>query len=319
MFEKTVPALSVRDMYEDFKVSGRVDNARVEKFAGAEGYDVYNPSVPFMWKGREYIAGRVEKRDTELSEVRFFVRDGDVWRAAEGTVRLPLQDPFVTFVGGKLVLGGVNVTFPEVEGGDTCWQTDFYIGSPFGLEKFLEGPKQMKDVRLAELPDGKIAVCSRPQGASMEKYGCIAKIGFTVVNGLGELTADVIENAPFLEKMFKDDEWGGVNQLTVLKNGKLGAIGHKACRTYEADGQRLHYYGIAFAIDPVTREITQNKMIVSRDRFPETEKKRFDLGDITFTSGVLRGEDGTARVFTGLNDAYVGSAVIPDPFAEYEK
>ena len=88
---------------------------------------------------------------------------------------------------------------------------------------------------------------------------------------------------------------------------------------YEADGQRLHYYGIAFAIDPVTREITQNKMIVSRDRFPETEKKRFDLGDITFTSGVLRGEDGTARVFTGLNDAYVGSAVIPDPFAEYEK
>lgn len=319
MFEKTVPALSVRDMYEDFKVSGRVDNARVEKFAGAEGYDVYNPSVPFMWEGREYIAGRVEKRDTELSEVRFFVRDGDVWRAAEGTVRLPLQDPFVTFVGGKLVLGGVNVTFPEVEGGDTCWQTDFYIGSPFGLEKFLEGPKQMKDVRLAELPDGKIAVCSRPQGASMEKYGYIAKIGFTVVNGLGELTADVIENAPFLEKMFKDDEWGGVNQLTVLKNGKLGAIGHKACRTYEADGQRLHYYGIAFAIDPVTREITQNKMIVSRDRFPETEKKRFDLGDITFTSGVLRGEDGTARVFTGLNDAYVGSAVIPDPFAEYEK
>ena len=319
MFEKTVPALSVRDMYEDFKVSGRVDNARVEKFAGAEGYDVYNPSVPFMWEGREYIAGRVEKRDTELSEVRFFVRDGDVWRAAEGTVRLPLQDPFVTFVGGKLVLGGVNVTFPEVEGGDTCWQTDFYIGSPFGLEKFLEGPKQMKDVRLAELPDGKIAVCSRPQGASMEKYGCIAKIGFTVVNGLGELTADVIENAPFLEKMFKDDEWGGVNQLTVLKHGKLGAIGHKACRKYEADGQRLHYYGIAFAIDPVTREITQNKMIVSRDRFPETEKKRFDLGDITFTSGVLRGEDGTARVFTGLNDAYVGSAVIPDPFAEYEK
>lgn len=262
MFEKTVPALSVRDMYEDFKVSGRVDNARVEKFAGAEGYDVYNPSVPFMWEGREYIAGRVEKRDTELSEVRFFVREGDVWRAAEGTVRLPLQDPFVTFVGGKLVLGGVNVTFPEVKGGDTCWQTDFYIGSPFGLEKFLEGPKQMKDVRLAELPDGKIAVCSRPQGASMEKYGCIAKIGFTVVNGLGELTADVIENAPFLEKMFKDDEWGGVNQLTVLKNGKLGAIGHKACRTYEADGQRLHYYGIAFAIDPVTREITQNKMIV---------------------------------------------------------
>ena len=254
--------------------------------------------------------------------MRFFVRgekDGE-WNLAENTEKLPLQDPFVTFVDGKLVLGGVSVEFPTVPGGDTHWHTDFYIGTPFKLEKFLSGPAQMKDIRLAQLPNGKIAVCSRPQGSSMEKYGCIAKVGFTVVNSLSGLTAETIENAPYLEKLFEDDEWGGVNQLIVLKNGKLGAVGHKACRTYDENGkQLLHYYGMAFAIDPETREITQNKLIVTRDCFPESAKKRADLSDVTFTSGVKRLSGGLAEVYTGLSDAAIGYAVIRDPFEAYEK
>ena len=192
-------------------------------------------------------------------------------------------------------------------------------GSPFHLEKLTSGPKQMKDIRIVQLPDGKIAVASRPQGASMEKYGCIAKIGFTVVDSLNDLTAEAIENAPYLEKLFCDDEWGGANQLMVLKNGKIGVIGHKAYRTYEADGQRLHYYGIAFAVDPQTRRVTQNTMIISGDCFPTVEGKRKDLTDITFTAGIRRLGGGKAEVYTGLNDTHVGYAVIPDPFDRYEE
>ncbi len=322
MFYKTVPAVSAKDAYGRFQEEKEIKNARVEKMNGIDGFDAYNPSVPFMWEGKEYIAARVEKRDSEVSEVRFFVRgekDGE-WNLAENTEKLPLQDPFVTFVDGKLVLGGVSVEFPTVPGGDTHWHTDFYIGTPFKMKKFLSGPAQMKDIRLAQLPNGKIAVCSRPQGSSMEKYGCIAKVGFTVVNSLSGLTAETIENAPYLEKLFEDDEWGGVNQLIVLKNGKLGAVGHKACRTYDENGkQLLHYYGMAFAIDPETREITQNKLIVTRDCFPESAKKRADLSDVTFTSGVKRLSGGLAEVYTGLSDAAIGYAVIRDPFEEYEK
>lgn len=318
MFKKEIPALSARDMYEEFRMARSVRDAKIEKFFGADGFDVYNPSVPFEWDGKEYIAGRVERRDSENSEVRFFERREDGWYSAEGTVKLPLQDPFVTKIDGKIVLGGVSVTFPEVKGGDVYWQTDFYIGTPFGLEKFLSGPKQMKDVRLTQLRDGRIAVMSRPQGASMEKYGCISKIGFTIVDSLQDLTAEIIENAPFIEKIFCDDEWGGANQIVELANGKLGVVGHKSYRSYEADGQRLHYYGMAFAIDPETRELTQNKLIVSRDCFPDAEAKRFDLGDVTFTSGLVRLGDGTVRIYTGLSDAHVGSAILPDPFAEYE-
>lgn len=322
MFYKSVPAISAKEAYVRFRKTKDVKNSRVEKMNGIDGFDAYNPSVPFLWEGKEYIAARVEERDSEISEVRFFVRgekEGE-WNVAGDTERLPLQDPFVTFIDGKLVLGGVSVEFPTAPGGDTRWHTDFYIGTPYKLERFLSGPAQMKDIRIVQLPDGKIAVCSRPQGASMEKYGCIAKVGFTVVNKLSELTADKIENAPYLEKLFENDEWGGVNQLVVLKNGKLGAIGHKAYRTYDENGkQLLHYYGMAFAIDPETNEITQNKLIVTRDCFPDSPKKRGDLGDVTFTAGVKRLAGGYAEVYTGLSDAAIGYAVIRDPFEEYER
>ena len=322
MFYKSVPAISAKEAYVRFRKTKDVKNARVEKMNGIDGFDAYNPSVPFLWEGKEYIAARVEKRDSEISKVRFFVRgekEGE-WNVAVDTECLPLQDPFVTFIDGKLVIGGVSVEFPTEPGGDTRWHTDFYIGTPYKLERFLSGPAQMKDIRIVQLPDGKIAVCSRPQGASMEKYGCIAKVGFTVVNKLSELTADKIENAPYLEKLFEDDEWGGVNQLVVLKNGKLGAIGHKAYRTYDENGkQLLHYYGMAFAIDPETSEITQNDLIVTRDCFPDSPKKRNDLLDVTFTAGVKRLAGGYAEVYTGLSDAAIGYAIIRDPFETYER
>ncbi len=319
MFEKIIPARAAAEMYGEFIKQRNVLDARLETFCGVDGFDVYNPSVPFVWEGKEYLAGRVERRDSERSEVRFFERTAKGWAPAEGTERLELQDPFVTFVDGKLVLGGVRVTFPKKKGDPTLWCTDFYIGSPFHLVRFATGPAQMKDVRLVQLPNGKIALVSRPQGASMEQYGCIAKVGFSVVESLKDFTAEAIERAPYLEKLFLDDEWGGCNQLTVLKNGKIGVIGHKAYRTYAEDGtQRLHYYGIAFAIDPETREFTQNKMIVSSDCFPLAESKRPDLCDVTFASGIVRLGDGTARIYTGLKDANVASAIIPDPFAEYE-
>lgn len=316
MFSDRISPRSAKEMYEHFALTRKVKDARVETFFGTEGFDVYNPSIPFEWEGKTYLAGRMERRESERSEVRFFERCEGGWRLAEGTERLPLQDPFVTFVDGKLMLGGVSVIFPE-EGG-ARWHTEFYLGSPFRLEKIARGPDQMKDIRLVQLKSGKIAVTTRPQGACMEPFGCIAKVGFLLLDSLGELTPGRLENAPYLEKLFCDDEWGGTNQLIELANGKLGVIGHKSCRTYEGQKAYLHYYGIAFAVDPATGKLTQDKMIVSSDCFPPVDCKREDLADVTFTSGIVRLGDGTARVYTGLADANVASALIPDPFEEYE-
>ena len=179
----------------------------------------------------------------------------------------------------------------------------------------------MKDVRLVQLPDKRVAIFSRPQGGEIwEKFGAIARIGFTIVDSLTDVNPETIKNAPYLEGQFLDDEWGGSNQPIILKNGLIGVIGHKSYRTYTEDNeQRLHYYGMAFVVDPKTGMFSQNKMIISNNCFPQVEPKRPDLVDVTFTSGIIRNNDGTAYIYTGLSDSHVGEALIVDPFVEYEK
>lgn len=294
-----------------------VTNAQVCRFAGVDGYDVYNPSAPFRLNGKRYIAGRVEKRSDERSHVRFFEEREGVFYPVESTI-LALQDPFVCEIDGEVILGGVQVEyFP-----DHCiWTTEFYrMKSLQDIELLVRGPKLMKDIRLVQLADGRIGVFTRPQGQRMlEEYGCVAKIGFTIVNTLQELTPELMENAPLLEGQFLPEEWGGCNQITLLKNGRLGVIGHIACRTYVGDEQRLHYCGMAFCLDPATKETTPVKIVVTRGCFPDAPAKRPDLTDVTFTAGIERRPDGKAIVWSGLSDAHVGCAEIDDPFLAWEK
>jgi hypothetical protein len=287
--------------------------------SGEVAVDVYNPSIPFTLDGMTIIAGRVEKRTDERSRVIFFAEaetDG-VWLPIEGAPVLNLQDPFVTFAGDELIFGGVYVEWEE---GRAKWSTDFYRGtSIYNLRKFASGPAQMKDVRLLQLSDKRIAIFSRPQGEIMaERFGCIAKIGFTTVDGLDAVTADAIENAPLLFDHFLPDEWGGCNQLFQLKNGLIGAIGHKSWGEMIDGVHFLHYYSMAFAIDPRTRKMTHTKVIASRDCFPEGLTKAPRVQDVTFTAGIIRHTDGTATLYTGLNDCQIGKLEIVDPLLEYE-
>ena len=50
-------------------------------FHGVEEFDVYNTSIPFRWKRKEYIFGRVERRyEWARSRVRMFKNTGnDDW------------------------------------------------------------------------------------------------------------------------------------------------------------------------------------------------------------------------------------------------
>ncbi len=281
--------------------------------------DVYNPSVPFICDGQSIIAGRVEERSTEKSKVMFFAEKHTKLELIKNAPVFELQDPFITCIGNEIILGGVRV---EWEGHRAVtWYTDFYKGTSLNtLEYFTSGPEHMKDIRLLEMRDGRIAVFSRPQGKKMlDCFGCIAKIGFTIVNSLEELTPQAIADAQLLEGQFLPEEWGGCNQLYILKNGLIGVIGHKAFGEGEEAEKILHYYSMAFAVNPETREVTQTKIICSRDCFPEGPAKQPRLKDVTFTSGIIRNADKTAVLYSGLSDCQVGKIIIPDPFLEYEE
>ena len=314
------PAVSARNQLDDFiRTRKPAKTGELLRFSGVDGYDVYNPSIPFEFEGKTILAGRVENRANEVSQTKFFEKTGDGWQLIQDAPVLDLQDTFITFIKGELWLGGVYVVW---NGNDLVkYSTYFYRGTSFANLRFaFEGPLFMKDIRMMEMPNGKIAVLSRPQGEKMMKeYGCIAKIGFAVADSVEEINAEFIEKAEFLEGQFIPEEWGGCNQLYPLKNGLIGVIGHKSWGEHVDGVHIIHYYSMAFALDPDTRAVTQTKLIATRDCFPAGPQKNSRSADVVFTSGIVRRANGTAELYAGLSDCQVGKLLIADPLKEYEE
>ncbi|MGF7048217.1 hypothetical protein J2T13_002724 [Paenibacillus sp. DS2015] len=274
--------------------------------------DVYNITAPFEDNGELVIAGRVEFRDSEHSNIMFFVERDGAWVPRKGMPELTLQDPFYTRVNGEIILGGVQVYPHPVHEGALAWRTVMYKGKYLqDLTLFFTGPNGMKDLRIAELHDGSVVILTRLQG---EKGGR-GKIGFARVASLTELTIERIEEAPLLEDQFIESEWGGANEVHVLSNGLIGILGHIAC--FDDDVNR-HYYAMVFAMDPVTGEHSDIELIAIRDQFLPGEAKREDLIDVIFSGGLIRCKDGTAVLYAGISDAEAQRITIPDPFLKFE-
>ncbi|WP_413377270.1 DUF1861 family protein [Alkalihalobacillus sp. 1P02AB] len=282
-------------------------------FEGVEGFDVYNPTAPFKWNGETYVIGRVEKRDSEHSKAVFFtLNDKGNYSPKAEIPQYTLQDPYVSFIDDKIVFGGTEIFSHPEDPNHLGWRAKFYYGTDLtNLEELTTGPEGMKDIRIVQLNDGKIAVFSRPQG----QKGGRGKIGFAIINKLTDLTASVIYDAPLLEQ-FNDEEWGGCNEATLLSNGKIGVLGHIA---KFSEGDVRHYYPMTFCLDPLTGEYSEMKIIAERANFLPGPAKRPDLEDVLFSAGLVRNNAGKATLYTGVSDAEVQSIDIIDPFLEYEK
>ncbi|BBH24261.1 hypothetical protein Back11_56060 [Paenibacillus baekrokdamisoli] len=283
-------------------------------FEDVDDKDVYNITAAFLDQNDLIIAGRVESRDTELSQVIFFRQEGEAWRPHPHYRTYELQDPFMTRIKGELILGGVRVTADPMNPKHIIsWVTEMYRGASLDtLKLFLTGPEHMKDVRVVELAGGEIGVLTRPQG---EKGGR-GKIGFFKTNKLEAITAQQINDAPVFQDQFVAEEWGGANEPHLLANGLIGVLGHIA--SFDSEGDR-HYYAMTFAINPQTMEKTPMKLIARRSIFPEGPTKRPDLVDVIFSGGLVRKEGGMAALYVGASDAAAYVAEIPDPFLEYEQ
>lgn len=293
-------------------------------FGGVGDKDVYNITAPFIHRGETLIAGRVESRDEELSEIILFSEADNEWNplsmTQQGTVTHPtgygqlnsaqtfpgLQDPCVTKIDGKTLIGGVR--FPVVIGNDThAWQMEFYLEADDGcFEKVLTGPPKMKDIRFAQLPDSRIIILTRPQG----ERGGRGKIGYTIVNSLSEVTDALFEDAPLFD-LCPTEEWVGGNEIHPLSDGSIGVLGHIA--HFDSDENR-HYYAMAFSFNPETGEHTPCKIIGRRNDFPAGDSKRPDLIDVIFAGGLIREPGKSARLYAGLSDAEAGWVDIEDPF-----
>lgn len=302
---------------ERFELSKQVYRSEVLKFDGVNGRDVYNCSVPFDFEGKRYIFGRVEKREEWANSVTLlFCRDekSGVWKKVDAFDALPLEDPFVSVIRGEYIVGGTHVIYEAGRLAD--YSTYFYKGkSPFSLRLFSVGPSNMKDIRLFEIPDGRVGVFSRPRGEHVrEQFGSESIVGLTVLDSLEQLTPERIENARYIHGMFGKDEWGGVNQAFYLKDNLVGAIGHQ-CYSDPRDGVDYQVYvNMAYVIDMSTFEVVHKEVIGTSNCYPDTPAKLKALADCAFTSGIEMSEDGKARLYSGLRDCCEGMTVINDPF-----
>jgi hypothetical protein len=269
--------------------------------------DVYNITAPFIIKGKTFIAGRLEQRDSEFSEIAFFEKDMDVWNYIELPSKLELQDPFVTFIDNKLLLGGVKVEM-DLQTNKLVYKTVLYQGDTiFDLKYIFEGPMYMKDIRFSQLKDGKILVLTRPQG----EIGGRGTIGYFIINSLNDFSIEKVNNATLLSNQFVAEEWGGSNEIHLMEGNKVGVLAHIA--KFDDDGNR-HYYSSAFILDYITGEYSPMKIIAIKKLFDCENYKRVDLKDVVFSGGLIRNEDNTADLYCGVSDCEAHTIKISDPF-----
>lgn len=288
--------------------------SHILEFGLSDGRDIYNITAPFHFDGRMLLLGRVEKRESELSEIVIFEKGASrKWIPCfRHSMLQGLQDPCITRAGDDLILGGVR--FPvQMANGSNGYIMDFYRGRSLkDLRHFLSGPPGMKDIRFKQLVDGRVAIFSRPQGA----IGGRGQIGFTIAPSWEAISSDTIANAPVFTDQWPREEWGGVNEVHHLANGQLGLLGHIAC--FDPSGDR-HYYPMVFSLDLNTRKPSPIQIIARRSFFPPGPSKRQDIVDVVFSGGLVRNPDGTADLYAGTSDAAAAVIKLPDPFLRLEK
>ena len=300
-----------------FDETASVFGSAILSFSGVDGFDVYNCSIPFEKDGKTYLFGRVERRtEWANSHVALFVKTAeDVYAKVPDMMIYPLEDPFVQFIDGEIILGGTHVR-------KTCGKIDtyyayFYRGRDIRhLTYFTTGPEYMKDIRLIKLPNGRIGVFSRPRSEEIkQKYRSESVVGFMTIASLDELEAKPIAEAKIVPGLFDEDEWGGCNQCYLLEDGRIGVLGHKGYPVLTDAGLRLQVYtNISFVFDPATHIASDIKIVGTRKFYPAAEPKIPELSDCVFTSGIVNRPDGKVDLYSGVSDTSQGRIVIDKPF-----
>jgi len=295
------------------------------------GEIAYNPAVIVqrnkhtVASGAPVIAVRVENLNSDWlnpklynPHIMFFTRQNDALIPLPGTpVFLGCEDPWATWMRGKdrepqLLFGVVKVDFA---GKEPVITTQLYLAQSV-QDLRTENPiaiiRGMKDVRVAPLLDGRLAVFTRPlTGAAYP-----GRVGFAIIDSIEEIEKAVI-NAPLLPFSLDKNERIGVNEAYEIGPSTLHVFCHIARvdpmqqdgrEVFDFDRGIIHYSGYQFDLDPnhpYDDNIALHK-VADRSNFPinsgPSKGKRYD--DVIFPGGT--GGLGQTQYYCGVEDAQVG-------------
>jgi hypothetical protein len=349
------------DLVAELDARPPLQRAWVHRIDGIGDRIAYNPSRPFRCvapaTGREVTAMYVRVESVEADWFNHLERPPGVYdsqailyleakpghwvpASAEsfgpaGLQHEPMEDPFVEFVDGELVFGGVRIDFSSAAGGhdpiplDAIAHFDYSRAAPTVTTEFHRGPgpeelhrfatiRHMRDVRLLRLDEDRILVATRPQGGEAG----MGSIGLVLIGSLDELDQAAVDRAALITELLAEEMKAGANELYLLPKGsarerdEVGVLAHAAAR--EPDGS-VSYFAAAFRIlNPHTFmeegiRHTPATAIARRGDWPPGKVKRPQVQDVVFPAALLR-RNGDTRLLAGLSDGEIGELEIPDPF-----
>jgi hypothetical protein len=309
-----------------------------EEISDMDGYNMTQPIYDIHYdekSGKPYytVAVRVEKRDDETDSTVDYFRadslDSKIWDQIEdpNLLRPKGQDPAIAWIGDELVLSVVEVESipnadPTLQGG-LRWKTVFYKGQNISnLERFAEGPQGMKDIRLVQLPDGKITVFTRPQDIGNEERGGHGQIGVVTIDSIDQLKdPDILQNAPIINTRFQPgEEWGGVNQAIALNDGRIGLLFHIG--RFDPEDPNLNpeakeYVSLTGFYNPTTKMIEYPEVVAEAHEFEGVQPKSPRLRKVAFGSAMgLPDKNGIVRHYFGAGDSESWHKDLKDRFAD---
>lgn len=299
----------------------------------------YNPAVIVqrntnkIARGVNIIAARVESLDSHWLDpnlydphVIFFTQQNNVLVPIPDTpVFHKLEDPWATWLSGlngklQLLFGGVKVDF---NGKLPVITTQLYL-APSVQELDVDNPiaeiRCMKDVRVAQLQTGKIAVFTRP----MVGKAFPGRIGFTIINNIQDIGKAVVYVKLLKFNIDKNVRIGANEAYAITKTESTGVVKelinvfcHVAItdptkqeenEIFDFDKGPIHYAGYQFELNPnhPYEEIITLLKIADRSDFPINDQsskgKRYD--DVIFPGGT--GGPKETQYFAGIEDARIG-------------
>ncbi|HSW66714.1 MAG TPA: DUF1861 family protein [Bacillota bacterium] len=301
---------------------------RIVTVEGVGRRDLYNVTM-IEQDSNKILAFRSEQRRSLAWSrhryhpvVRFARRVGEQWQVDN---TLPpfdmMEDPFcftITKHGKReLIFGGVII---RREGRAIIPQTVFYRGrSIFALNRTpFATIDNMKDIRLVQMPDGRLLLSRRPWGGEFGR----GQITLHVLNSIEDLQAAYTElhTLAVLEDCAKTADWVGVNELHILPNAdgepQLCILGHLAFQ--EANGTR-HYAACTYTNslaellnDTLNRPCP--RVLAVRACFEPGPAKLKTLTDVVFPGHLEHLSGNDYRLWAGLSDARIGVVDLQDPF-----
>ncbi len=293
-----------------FEENKKLERGEILVFENLKNKRIYNPSSPLKMKNNIYIFARVEDILSDNSQSMLFKETQNKYFLVKNAPIFNLEDPFVIQFKNEIILGGVYVERNAL-GKISFFRTIFYRGKDiFNLDPdkpFAQGPLMMKDIRLVELENKRIGVFTRPTGGKFLR----GRICYLEINSLDELKDLDYTKAREIELLLLPNEWVGTNAAFVLKDNKIGVLGHWA---FEDENNNLHYLAITFIFDPKNFTVSQKKIIAKRDDFPLGQFKKESLKDVVFPGGFLKLDKNCIFLYCGLSDAEIGRIKIENPF-----